>query len=260
MIPARIIFSITLLFAAVFLTVSPVLAQGVDQMAVNLEIKDSTAKEGNIVSVNKGVFSLSSNEYDSGVYGVITSDPALALNKATTNTHPVLTSGPTMVLVSSNNGRIKRGDLITTSNSKGIGQKATKSGHVLGKALEDAPSGKDVSLIAVFVSINYNAVSAQAESLTAGGINQLTQKLSSAFLKGSLPDIFKYIFAILLGTISFFLGISHFVRSNRTAVEAIARNPLAKVDINRQMWIGNIAIVAVCGAGLASSLLILFFL
>jgi hypothetical protein len=238
-------------------------AQNISQLAYNLKIEGDQGENGEIVSFKDGKYFLSTTEYDSSMYGVIQIDPDLALNRETANTRPVVSNGQVFVRVSRANGEIKEGDLLTTSKDTGIGQKATKSGHVLGKALKDFPNDEDseeTGLIPALININYNQISSQSEALTDAGIDQVAKKVSSSLVSGNIPDLLKYIFALILGAISFFLGLSHFVRSNRTAVESIARNPLAKADIQRQLVIGTAGILAVCGIGLAISVWILIFL
>lgn len=236
------------------------LGQIVNQLAYNVPIQDSNTQTGDIVSLKDGVYSLSTKEYDPGVYGVIDIDPQVSINKITEKSRPVVVNGQALVKVSKQNGDIKAGDLITTSKSKGIGQKATKSGHVLGKALEDLPSGSETATIPVLLNINYNQVSAQSESLTQAGIDQVASKVSSSIVSGNIPNLLKYVFALVLGSISFFIGLSHFVRSNKVAVEAIARNPMAKSDIQRQQLFGTLGILLICSLGLGISIWILLFL
>lgn len=238
-------------------------AQISDQIAYSVELNDPAATAGQIVSQNNGTYSLSTKEYDPGTYGVIVNDPAVSLNQVTSTTRYIVSSGQASVAVSRKNGDIKEGDLITTSNDKGIGQKATKSGHVLGKALKSFPNDTDkgeTGSIPVLININYNQVSAQSEALTQTGLDQVTKKVSLALVSGNLPSLLKYVFALLLGLISFFVGLYHFVKSNRTAVESIARNPMAKSDIQKQLVIGTAGIVAVSGVGLAIGIWILFLL
>lgn len=238
-------------------------AQTSDQIAYSIELNDPTATVGQIVSQTDGKYALSTKEYDSGVYGVLVNDPAVSLNQSTSTTRYIVMSGPVNVRVSKKNGDIREGDLITTSKDLGIGQKATNSGHVLGKALKDFPGDNDKSdsgIIPVLLNVNYNQVSAQSESLTKTGLDQVTKKVSLALVSGNLPDLLKYVFALLLGLISFFVGLYHFVKSNRTAVESIARNPMAKKDIQKQLIIGTSGILIVSAIGLAIGVLILFFL
>lgn len=262
--------TICLVTFASFPTISLVLgpisfaqAQNMNRLAYNVEIADTGAESGDIISFSGSKYSLSEAEYETGIYGVIYIDAEVSLNKITNSTKPVVVSGEALVKVSRSGGDIKQGDLITTSKDKGIGQKATKSGHVLGKALKDFPNQEDsgqTGLIPVLININYNQISSQSESLTPQGIDQVAKKVSSSLVSGNIPELLKYIFALLLGAISFFVGLSHFVRSNRTAVESIARNPLAKGDIQRQLVFGTAGILVVCGIGLAISVWILISL
>jgi hypothetical protein len=238
-------------------------AATINQVAYNLEIKDENPKEGSVVSYKNGIYELSEIDYDSGIYGVIQSDAAVTLNEVSITTRPVVTAGQATVRVSKVNGEIKEGDLITSSKDKGIAQKATKSGHVLGKALGSFPSegnSGEEGLIPVLISINYNLIAAKSEELTDTGVDQVAKKVSSALVSGSLPDLLKYIFALLLGLITFFWGLAHFVRSNRTAVEAIARNPLAKNEIRREQILGSIVILIISALGLGVAVAILVFL
>jgi len=262
--PTATALSISILSLSLLLvTVSSTFAAIINQVAYNLEIKDKNPKEGSIVSFKAGVYQLSTTEYDPGIYGVIQSTAAVTLNNISENTRPVVTSGQVLVRVSKNNGNIKEGDLLTSSKNKGVAQKATKSGHVLGKALADFPSDNnfgDEGLIPVLININYNQISAKSEELTQSGIDQVARKVSTALISGSLPDLLKYVFALLLGLITFFWGLAHFVRSNNAAVEAIARNPLAKTEIRREQIIGSFVILLVCGVGLAVAVGILMFL
>lgn len=258
----KLLFFIT---ALIFLTAAgvAVAAPSLNQVAYNIEIKETNPQNGSIVAVRKGIYVLSDREYDPGIYAVIQEDAAITLNEVGGTTRPVVTNGQANVRVTKANGDIKEGDLITSSKDKGVGQKATKSGHVLGKALADFPtegSSEDTGLIPVLISISYNQFSVKTEELTQSGLDKVAKKVSTVFVSGPLPDLFKYIFALLLGLISFFWGLAHFVRTNRTAVEAVARNPLAKGEIRREQIIGSVVILIACSLGLGVAVGILVFL
>lgn len=258
------LFRKTLLLSLLGLLLAvPTFAANINQVAYNLEIKDSDPQDGSVVIARAGVYQLSDKEYDPGIYGVIQSEAAVTLNGISENTRPVITTGQALVRVSKINGDIKEGDLLTSSKDKGIAQKATKSGHVLGKALGDFPSSTSTGeegLVPVLLSINYNLIAAKSEELTQTGVDQVARKVSTAIVSGSLPDLMKYVFALLLGLITFFWGLAHFVRSNRTAVESVARNPLAKNEIRREQIIGSVVIVIICALGLGVAVGILVFL
>jgi len=67
--------------------------------------------------------------------------------------NPVLLKGIAEVKYNSENGLIKKGDAITTSSEAGVGMKATKTGMIVGIALEDAtaPSG----LLKIRICVQY---------------------------------------------------------------------------------------------------------
>ncbi len=88
--------------------------------------------------------------------GVIATSPAEVysdrLNSRGTPV-PVALVGRTPVMVNNQNGPIKAGDLITASDTPGIGTKAIKSGYVVGRALEDFNGSSGTIL--VFVNAQY---------------------------------------------------------------------------------------------------------
>jgi len=89
------------------------------------------------------------DEYMVGVYN----ESKTAVNNAMYISNPVSSEGISYVKYNSENGTIKKGDLITSSSEAGVGMKATKSGMVLGLALEDAASIS--GLIKIRVKIQY---------------------------------------------------------------------------------------------------------
>lgn len=260
---ARNFFLPLVILTFFFIFVAGAFAQNIEQIAYNVKLTDPSTKEGMLVKYADSKYDLTVKDYDPQLYGVVVENPAVVFNKQDSETKTVVTAGQAQVLVSKKGGNIQAGDLITSSKDKGIAQKATKSGHVLGKALEKFPSDTqkgETGLIKVLVNVTFNEVSAKSESLTNAGLDQVSKKVANALVSGNIPNLLKYVFALLLGIISFFIGLSHFVRSNRSAVDAIARNPLAKADIQRQLIVGTAGILFICGVGLALAVWILFFL
>ncbi len=78
--------------------------------------------------------------YDSKVVGIISDNPSIIAGRVDSE-HKVVVAmmGVVSVNVTSVNGKIERGDLLTTSNLMGYAMKATenKPGTIIGKALED---------------------------------------------------------------------------------------------------------------------------
>jgi microcystin-dependent protein len=79
----------------------------------------------------------STKEYDSNVVGIVTTQPGWVIGEQNESSEAMALSGRVPVKVSLKNGNIERGDPITTSSIKGVGMKATKTGPIIGKAMEE---------------------------------------------------------------------------------------------------------------------------
>lgn len=82
----------------------------------------------------------SSKEYDAGVIGVVSSEPAVVIGRVEGEKKVVVAMiGVVKVKVAGYNGSIKKGDLLTTSGAAGYAMKASKiiPGTIIGKALQD---------------------------------------------------------------------------------------------------------------------------
>jgi len=115
-----------------------------------------TISNGSILSSEncdwKKGFHPSNKTYDEHIVGVFRESKPEETT-ATKAPSPIISEGVAYVKYNSENGQIKKGDLITTSSTAGEGMKATQSGMVIGIALEDA-SGTS-GLIKIRVLIQY---------------------------------------------------------------------------------------------------------
>jgi hypothetical protein len=93
---------------------------------------------------------MANKTYDENMVGVYNNNPE---NSPVFKANPVTSVGVTYVKYNSENGTIKKADLITSSSESGVGMKATQSGIVLGIALEDASASS--GLIKIRVLIQY---------------------------------------------------------------------------------------------------------
>lgn len=113
------------------------------------------ANDGNTMAVIK-----STSSYQNQVIGVVSTKPGVTLNSdaKVDGTHPymypIALKGRAPVKVSTENGNIHTGDYLTSSSTSGVAMKATKSGEVIGEALEDYHSN-DIGKIMVFVNISF---------------------------------------------------------------------------------------------------------
>ncbi|NCN07616.1 hypothetical protein GW933_02880 [Candidatus Falkowbacteria bacterium] len=90
--------------------------------------------------------------YDSAVVGVVSDNPSVIMGRIEAKNKAVVAmTGVVHIKVNNSNGIIKRGDLLTTSNTLGYAMKATNPqiGTVIGKAMEDlnSSSGQIMALI-----------------------------------------------------------------------------------------------------------------
>jgi hypothetical protein len=68
---------------------------------------------------------------------------------ASVNKIPFIRNGEVLVKFTSSNGHVKKGDYLTSSEIPGTAMKATKSGKIIGVALEDSQSDNQLLKISV---------------------------------------------------------------------------------------------------------------
>lgn len=223
--------------------------------AVSVTIDEGEVQDGDLICTNEQKLVLCANEYDSTIMAVVSQTPAVYIENVTVeNSTPVVNSGKAYVRVSGASGPIHRGDYITSSTKPGVGQKATRSGYVIGTALEDfdANSADTEDRIQVEIGIKPAIVS---EGVRGNLLETLRQGLSSIYL--TPISALRYILAMIIIIVSFTLGFVYFGRVARTGVEAIGRNPLAQVSIQLAVIFNVVLTVVIAAAGLGLAYLIL---
>lgn len=250
-----IVVSTILFITLVFTHVPQINAQQFDTsfgVANYLPVADNNAKDGAIISSMGGKYVLSNTEYDSHVIGVVSENAAVVFQVEGDTSTPVVSNGNAFVLVSTINGSIKKGDLITTSTTKGIGMKATKSGYVLGSALEDYTNTdtRAVKKINVALNIRYNSFKTNVSRSLSDILN-----LSAIATTEEPTVVFKYFLAGLILVLAFVIGFFSFGRIANTGIEALGRNPLAA----RMIQLGIVFNVLITIAIIASGLVMAYF-
>lgn len=222
-------------------------------VAITLDIPAKSVHDGDIISSTNQGYILSKIEYDSSIFGVVTLNPAIGIENTTSeNKTYVLTSGQAKVRVTAKNGAIKKNDLITSSTTPGVGEKATGNGYVLGNAVENYSNTKATGTILVNINPYFNNASASVR----GNLLTTFQKAgSAAFL--SPFEALRYIAAALVAIVSFILGITYFGRVATKGVEAVGRNPLAGRLIELSVALNVILTGIIIGIGLLIAYLIL---
>ncbi|MFH1232470.1 MAG: hypothetical protein V1651_01225, partial [Patescibacteria group bacterium] len=146
-------------------------------LAENFPTLDDTIEAGDVVALSKievdktqseaeiGLIEKSSRQYQQNILGVISTAPGILLGKDATSSKPVALAGRVPVKVSIENGEIKIGDFLTSASSTpGVAMKVTKSGTIIGMALESYKS-TEIGKIVVFVNPHWVFGSLNEEGL-----------------------------------------------------------------------------------------------
>lgn len=226
-------------------------------VAISIPIKDNSAIDGSILSATANGYAASRLTYDNAIYGVLTLNPATHIvnkNPPRLNEKPVITFGKAHVRVSTVNGVIKINDYITSSNTPGVGQKATTNGNVVGTALQNYTNSdpKKIGKILIIVDPHYNG----AFLATRGNLLQTFRNASGATGLAPLASL-RYLIAAIIAIIAFTLGFLFFGRVAKSGVEAMGRNPLAGKMIQFGVILNLLLTIAIIGVGLAISYFVL---
>lgn len=218
-------------------------------------VKEKDVKDGSLISSSTQGVILSNIPYDPQILGVVARDAGIIIaSNESPDAVPVISNGSVYVLVSSKNGAIKKGDIITSSTIPGVAVKAVKSGYVLGYALEDYTDsdGSKVGKIAVDLSLHYF----NSRSTLIGTLTDIF-KIALLPTKDSPNAIFKYIIAALVVIGSFILGFLTFGRTAAKGVEALGRNPAASKTIHLGIILNVMIVIVIIAAGITVAFFIL---
>ncbi|NTU46075.1 hypothetical protein HGA88_00420 [Candidatus Roizmanbacteria bacterium] len=224
-------------------------------VASYVQINGKNVEDGMIISSTATGFIPSKRAYDGTIAGVITNHPAVSFQiDTTTGKFALVSSGNSYVLVSGANGAIKKGDLITTSTTPGVGMKVKKAGYVLGTALEDFGPTKSTDVKRIGVNLNIHLYTTQTsvqshllDIFNLSAIAAIEEPLSA----------FKYVISGLVVVLSCVLGFFSFGRVAAKGVEALGRNPLAARMIQLGIAFNVLLTIMITGAGIFVAILIL---
>ena len=226
-----------------------------EDVATDISIDAKEVPDGSIISLSDGKYRLSSIPYDGTVYGVVVNKPAVAFKSiGRVGVHSVVTSGKTMVRVSTKNGIIQKGDLITTSTIPGVAQKVKENGYIVGIAEEEYTNSDPEKIGMIYTSLHLNF-----GTLSSG----LRENLISSLLQGarapfSSPiNALRYIISGFIATMSFGGGFWFFGRASTRGVEAVGRNPLARKYILLSVFMNVFITIGVMAFGVALAYIVL---
>lgn len=223
-------------------------------VGISVDVIDKNVREGDIITASDNGYALARTEYNTGMLGVVTSNPVMGIeNLALKRQIYVVSSGQALVRVSSANGNIKKNDYITSSTTPGVGIKATANGFILGQALQDF---NDKNTGTIMVNVQPHFVNSKP-NFSGNLFKVLATAGDSAFL--SPLESLRYLIAALIALISFVLGFMYFGRVAQRGVEAIGRNPLAGrfIEFSVVINVGLTALIVITGLGIAYLILII---
>lgn len=245
-------YKLLLIMGYWLLIIAPARADTSSAMAVSVVINGDQIEDGQIVCSTAEGNLLCNQPYDTAILGVVATDPVIFLqNRALEGSYPLVTSGKAFVKVTNSAGNISIGNFVTTSTIAGTGQKATRSGYVIGTALQRY-DGTGEAKILVSIGIRPAIV---AEGIKGNLLETLRQGLTSVYL--TPLNALRYILAMVVTVIAFILGFMYFGRVAKTGVEAVGRNPLASREIQLSVVFNIVLTVIIMIAGLALAYLIL---
>lgn len=220
-------------------------------LTVTIEGDIPSDPNGSIVVLDKGVYKISKTKADSNQIGVITLNPAITLRKSNNqNVYDVNTSGTTLVKASNKNGKITKGDALTSSENLGVAIKSTSSEYIIGVALEDFDS--ESGNLKITVDPRYVLFGAS----TGGNLLNVVRQSSQSIILAPV-DSLRYILASIVVIASLLFGFSIFGKITGSGIQALARNPLARSSIQINIVIEFILNIAIIVFGIVVSYFIL---
>lgn len=225
-------------------------------IAISVSVVDSEVQNGDIISSTQQGYVLSKVAYDPTVYGVVSRSPAVSFESLSLpNSYPVIGVGKVYVRMSAANGKINEGDLLTTSQIPGVGQKSLEDGFTIGTALEEFEGSEgDIGIILVNFKPQYSvAISGRGRGINL--IKNVKWAAASPFL--SPLTSLRYILAVVLTASAFVLGFWYYGRFAKTGIESLGRNPQAAKTISVGILFNIVMTTVIIGAGLFLAYLIL---
>ncbi len=240
------ILKISSISAAIFFIFLPLLAFGQTNtafpVAMTLRVADAIPEGGEIVAhdeVNES-YVLSTAAREGQVYGVTAYRPALVFATGS-GTVPVVTSGATQVRVTLSNGDIARGDLLVSSDIRGVAMHADISDdEVFAIALEDFRDvGDEIGIVIAEVGVE-GARALQEKRRQIEKQNPISGTLTKDIKDGGgTVSFIRAGIATIIAVGGLFFILYSFRSTVAKGVVSIGRNPRARTSI-MALAFGNI--------------------
>lgn len=226
-------------------------------IAISIPVSGDDVFDGGLVCSTSEGYSLCENSYNPNMFGVITLNPSVAFEStASGGLYPVISNGRTEILVRGGEDTIKKGDYITSSDVLGTGQKAQKSGYVIGTSLEefDSTSPDETKKLLVSISIKPAILSQKAGTNL---LQMIEEGIDAAFL--SPLSALRYVIAAVIAAASVIFSLTYYGKIAKSGVVALGRNPLAGKTIQFGIILNVLLTVGIMAAGLGIAYIILSY-
>ncbi len=224
-------------------------------VAYTMNVNVDNIEDGSLLCETSEGLRLCDTEYHVSMAGVYVANPAVLVEDTDEeNGKPVVSSGKAYVRVSTKNGKINKGDFVTSSTIPGVAQKADKSGNALGVAQEEFSSADPVQVEKLLVAINIKPI-----IVAKSARGNLVEVLKEGILAPTLTPLasLRYLLAILVAILCLILGFVYFGRVANRGVEAMGRNPLAAKKIQLIVLLNLGLVIMITGGGLLLAYIIL---
>lgn len=223
---------------------SPAHAQDFDfGFATYVPIRDENVEDGSVIVTSLDGMYLARYPYDSTLSGVVALKAAIVLGFKGDGLYPINTKGTINTRVSTTNGKIAKGDLITSSTIPGVAMRASKTGTVLGTAMEEFTSEdpNEIGRVPVYIEIRVHEFGVKEEEYAI--------KREVAMWRVGLGAVL----AVMTTVLCFYL----FGKYTAKMIEAMARNPLSQKSVRRTMLIQGMFLFLFVATGYAVSYILL---
>lgn len=232
---------------------SPIYAQVTSSDIATMYQLDTSLEPGSVVCIKQGTLTSCTSSYDTGMFGVVTETPSGSFSDQVPpeNSALIIKTGKAILRVTNSAGDIKIGDLLTSSNTDGVAEKASRNGFVIAQSLEDySEDGEGTILAAIDIhqTTSFTDVRSNLIELLREGL---------AFPILTPVAVLRYILATFVLVSSFVLGFVYFGRMARTGVEAVGRNPMATRTIQFNIILNLLLMFGIFCIGLALAYFIL---
>ncbi len=225
-------------------------------IAQPVEIDAAEVADGSIVSQDGERFILSNTPFDKEMLGVVILRPPVEIVSVSQleveGVYPVIMEGQVQVRVSTSNGPIREGDMLTSSEIPGVAVRSDKSGFMLGIA-QAGYEGEEIGLVPVLIHNKY--LFAPDSPASEKMMTQFTEvlKLSGLSIIDEPQITLRYLLAAVLVIVSISITFMTVGKVAISGVQAIGRNPLASRSIIFGIMMNIVFSVAIVSAGIGSA-------